>query len=137
MGVLLAVGTWILRGTLFNGVIPGSNVDNLGGCIQGTHGVVQNWGNVQGILFLEVGLTENWLIFVTRGGGRLPSWQLVGAILGVDVCLFCLLPLPTSEPFLPFRSWAPSSFFSVGSLAHLTAIPSLHRTAVGPISSRL
>lgn len=86
MGVLLAVGTWILRGTLFNGVIPGSNLDNLGGCIQGTHGVVQNWGNVQGILFLEVGLTENWLIFVTRGGGRLPSWQLVGAILGVDVC---------------------------------------------------
>jgi len=36
-------------------------------------------------LFLEVALTENWLIFVTRGGGTWPSWQLAGAILGVDI----------------------------------------------------
>jgi H+-transporting ATPase len=34
---------------------------------------------------LEVSLTENWLIFVTRGGETWPSWQLVGAIFGVDV----------------------------------------------------
>jgi H+-transporting ATPase len=78
LGVLLAAGTWILRGTLFlNG-----------------GGVIENFGNPQGILFLEVALTENWLIFVTRvqGGFTWPSFQLVGAILAVDALatLFCL-----------------------------------------------
>ncbi|KAI0065005.1 plasma-membrane proton-e [Artomyces pyxidatus] len=69
LGAWLAGATWIMRGTLFlnNG------------------GIVQNYGSVQEILFLEVALTENWLIFVTRGMGTLPSWQLVGAILGIDV----------------------------------------------------
>lgn len=68
LGSLLAVGTWIIRGAMFlsNG------------------GVVQNFGSIQEVLFLEVALTENWLIFVTRGGQTWPSWQLVGAILGVD-----------------------------------------------------
>lgn len=47
-------------------------------------GIIQNFGSVQEVLFLEVALTENWLIFVTRGGKTWPSWQLVGAILGVD-----------------------------------------------------
>ena len=65
LGVLLALGTWIIRGTLY---LPSG-------------GIVQNFGNIQEILFLEVALTENWLIFVTRGGKTLPSWQLVGAIL--------------------------------------------------------
>ncbi|KAI3320896.1 plasma-membrane proton-e [Xylariaceae sp. AK1471] len=76
LGALLAAGTWILRGTLF--LING--------------GVVQRFGSIQEILFLEVALTENWLIFVTRGGQTWPSWQLVGAIFGVDVLatLFCL-----------------------------------------------
>ncbi|KAI1748171.1 E1-E2 ATPase-domain-containing protein [Xylaria castorea] len=76
LGALLAAGTWIIRGTLFlrNG------------------GIVENFGSIQEILFLEVALTENWLIFVTRGGQTWPSWQLVGAIFGVDVLatLFCL-----------------------------------------------
>ena len=73
LGALLALGTWILRGTLFlnNG------------------GVVQNFGSVQEIIFLEVALTENWLIFITRlapeGGLSLPSFQLFAAVLGVDV----------------------------------------------------
>jgi H+-transporting ATPase len=55
-------------------------------------GIIENFGSIQGILFLEVSLTENWLIFVTRGGNTWPSWQLVGAILGVDVIstLFCV-----------------------------------------------
>lgn len=69
LGALLALGTWILRGTLF---LPSG-------------GVIQNWGSIQEVLFLEVALTENWLIFVTRGGQTWPSWQLVIAILGVDV----------------------------------------------------
>jgi H+-transporting ATPase len=44
------------------------------------------------MLFLEVSLTENWLIFVTRGSNTWPSWQLVGAIFLVDVLstLFCV-----------------------------------------------
>ncbi|KAJ9271960.1 hypothetical protein DTO212C5_2041 [Paecilomyces variotii] len=76
LGILLALGTWVIRGTLF---LPNG-------------GIIQNFGSVQEILFLEISLTENWLIFVTRGGKTWPSWQLVGAILGVDVIatIFCL-----------------------------------------------
>jgi H+-transporting ATPase len=76
LGIMLALGTWVIRGALF---IPNG-------------GIVQNFGNIQGILFLEVSLTENWLIFVTRGGNTWPSWKLVGAILMVDVLstLFCV-----------------------------------------------
>ncbi|KAL1632176.1 hypothetical protein SLS56_003910 [Neofusicoccum ribis] len=90
LGVLLAIGTWIVRGALF----------------LETGGLVQNFGSVQEILFLEVSLTENWLIFVTRGGKTWPSWQLVFAILGVDALatIFCIFgwlsgdPQPTSPP---------------------------------------
>ncbi|EED18604.1 plasma membrane H+ATPase Pma1 [Talaromyces stipitatus ATCC 10500] len=82
LGVLLAGGTWIIRAAMFlsNG------------------GVIENFGHPQGIIFLEVALTENWLIFVTRGGKTLPSWQLVGAIFGVDVLatLFCVFGWLTS-----------------------------------------
>jgi len=75
MGLLLAGGTWIVRGTLFlsNG------------------GIVQNFGSVQEILFLEVALTESWVIFITRMAQDQgtpfvwPSWQLIGAVLGVDI----------------------------------------------------
>ncbi|EME44210.1 hypothetical protein DOTSEDRAFT_71892 [Dothistroma septosporum NZE10] len=76
LGIELALATWVIRGTLY---LPNG-------------GIVQNWGNIQEILFLEVALTENWLIFVTRGARTLPSWQLVGAIFGVDVLatLFCI-----------------------------------------------
>ncbi|KOS16208.1 plasma-membrane proton-e [Malassezia pachydermatis] len=81
LGLILAGGTWITRATMF---LTGG-------------GIIQNFGNVQEILYLEVALTENWLIFVTRlGGGEsditLPSWQLVGAVAIVDVIatLFCL-----------------------------------------------
>jgi len=42
LGVLLAAATWVLRGTLF--------LDD--------GGIIQNWGSVQEILFLEVALTE-------------------------------------------------------------------------------
>jgi H+-transporting ATPase len=42
LGVLLAAGTWVLRGTMF----------------LGHGGIIQNFGSVQEILFLEVALTE-------------------------------------------------------------------------------
>lgn len=69
LGVLLALATWVVRATLF---LPNG-------------GIIQNYGSPQEILFLEVSLTENWLIFVTRGGKTWPSWQLVGAIAVVDL----------------------------------------------------
>lgn len=76
LGVLLALATWVVRGAMF---LPNG-------------GIIANFGHVQEILFLEISLTENWLIFVTRGGETYPSWQLVGAIFGVDVIatLFCV-----------------------------------------------
>ena len=76
LGILLALGTWVIRGSMF---LPSG-------------GVVQNWGSVQEVLFLEVALTENWLIFVTRGSETWPSIPLVGAITGVDILatIFCL-----------------------------------------------
>ena len=91
LGILLAVGTWVVRGSMY---LPNG-------------GLVQNFGSVQEVLFLEVALTENWLIFVTHGGKTLPSWQLVGAILGVDAIatLFCLFGwlsgTPATNPQLP------------------------------------
>lgn len=84
LGIILAIATWIIRGTLF---LPHG-------------GIVENFGSVQEILFLEIALTENWLIFVTRGGKTWPSWQLVGAILGVDIIatLFCLFGWISGTP---------------------------------------
>jgi len=76
LGILLALSTWVMRGTFY---MPNG-------------GLVQNFGNVQLMLFLQVSLVENWLIFVTRGGETWPSYKLVGAILVVDAIstLFCV-----------------------------------------------
>ncbi|EXJ88343.1 H+-transporting ATPase [Capronia coronata CBS 617.96] len=76
LGTLLAISTWIMRGTFY---LPNG-------------GLVQNFGNIQLMLFLQVSLVENWLIFVTRGGQTWPSWKLVAAIFIVDVLstLFCV-----------------------------------------------
>lgn len=76
MGILLAAGTWIIRGTMF----------------LKSGGIVENFGSVQEVIFLEVALTESWVILITRmsqgvnsGPFVWPSWQLVGAVFGVDV----------------------------------------------------
>jgi H+-transporting ATPase len=75
LGTILAVGTWI---TLTTMIARGED-----------HGIVQNFGSMDPVLFLEISLTENWLIFITRANGpfwsSLPSWQLSGAILVVDI----------------------------------------------------
>ncbi|KAF7720192.1 P-type H+-ATPase, plasma membrane [Penicillium ucsense] len=83
LGILLALGTWVVRASMF---LPSG-------------GVIQNWGSIQEVVFLQVALTENWLIFVTRGSDTWPSIQLVSAILGVDVLatLFCLFGWFTNE----------------------------------------
>ena len=76
LGVLLALATWVIRGSMY---LPNG-------------GIIENFASVEEVLFLEISLTENWLIFVTRGGKTMPSWQLVAAIFGVDVLatLFCI-----------------------------------------------
>ncbi|KAK2746229.1 plasma membrane H+-ATPase [Myotisia sp. PD_48] len=75
LGIILAVGTWITLTTMFAGGENG--------------GIVQNFGKRDPVLFLEISLTENWLIFITRANGpfwsSIPSWQLAGAILVVDI----------------------------------------------------
>jgi H+-transporting ATPase len=82
LGAVLAAGTWIALTTMYAGGKNG--------------GIVQNFGNIDEVLFLEISLTENWLIFITRANGpfwsSIPSWQLSGAILVVDIIatLFCV-----------------------------------------------
>ncbi|CAG8979058.1 hypothetical protein HYALB_00000187 [Hymenoscyphus albidus] len=75
LGIVLAVGTWI---TLTTMIARGEDA-----------GIVQNFGVMDAVLFLEISLTENWLIFITRANGpfwsSIPSWQLSGAILVVDI----------------------------------------------------
>lgn len=77
LGIILAVGTWITLTTMF---LPKG-------------GIVQNFGGLDGILFLQISLTENWLIFITRAQGpfwsSIPSWQLLGAVLIVDILATC------------------------------------------------
>ncbi|KAF3308944.1 plasma membrane H+-ATPase [Orbilia oligospora] len=82
LGVVLAIGTWITLTTMLahNDPTPGGNQFG---------GIVQNFGNRDEVLFLEISLTENWLIFITRANGpfwsSIPSWELSGAILLVDI----------------------------------------------------
>ncbi|KAF2826126.1 plasma-membrane proton-e [Ophiobolus disseminans] len=81
LGIVLAIGTWIT----FTTMVAHQTPERQG--IDG--GIVQNFGRRDPILFLEISLTENWLIFITRADGpfwsSLPSWQLAGAILIVDI----------------------------------------------------
>ncbi|KAF7587672.1 plasma membrane H+-ATPase [Aspergillus hancockii] len=82
LGIVLAIGTWVTLTTMLSGGEQG--------------GIVQNFGKRDEVLFLEISLTENWLIFITRAEGpfwsSVPSWQLMGAILVVDLVatFFCL-----------------------------------------------
>lgn len=86
LGVVLAVGTWITVTTLYAG-----GVSEDGRYVEG--GIAQNNANLDEVVFLQVSLTENWLIFITRANGpfwsSIPSWQLTGAILLVDILATC------------------------------------------------
>ncbi|KAJ5178790.1 plasma-membrane proton-efflux P-type ATPase [Penicillium capsulatum] len=75
LGIVLGAGSWITLGTMM---------------VQGEQGgVVQNYGNRDSVLFLEIALTQNWLIFITRLNGPIwkswPSMQLTLAVLAVDI----------------------------------------------------
>ena len=80
LGIILAIGSWICVTTMF---LPKG-------------GIIQNFGSIDGVMFLEISLTENWLIFITRAVGpfwsSVPSWQLTGAVFAVDIIatMFCL-----------------------------------------------
>ncbi|GAV27646.1 plasma membrane ATPase [Pichia membranifaciens] len=77
LGIFLAIGTWITLTTMF---LPKG-------------GIIQNFGSIDGVLFLQISLTENWLIFITRAVGpfwsSIPSWQLSGAVFIVDIIATC------------------------------------------------
>ncbi|RYP03565.1 hypothetical protein DL764_005066 [Monosporascus ibericus] len=104
LGVVLAVGTWITVTTLYAGGVgeDGTYV---------TGGIAQNNGNLDEIVFLQISLTENWLIFITRANGpfwsSIPSWQLTGAILIVDIIATC------------FCIWG---WFEEGQLTHIVTV---------------
>lgn len=95
LGILLALGTWVIRGSMF---LPNG-------------GFIQNWGSIQEIIFLEVALTENWLIFITRGAETWPSLKLILAIFGVDALatIFCLFGWFSNRDMItdPFDQYQP------------------------------
>ena len=75
LGVILAAGTWLAEAYLFK-----------------YKGLAQD-----SLIFLQIVLSQNWLIFITRASGRnwrsIPSWQLVLAVAVVDalaivICYF-------------------------------------------------
>ncbi len=75
LGAILAAGSWITLSTmLVNG---------------GGHGIVQNYGTINGVIFLQIALSQNWLIFITRANGPFwssyPSWQLGLAVFIVSI----------------------------------------------------
>ncbi|KAJ5103877.1 hypothetical protein N7532_004406 [Penicillium argentinense] len=76
LGGILAGGTWIAFGTM---LLRGESA-----------GISQNYGARDPVLFLEISLTQNWLIFITRQSDgpfwpNRPSLQLFLAVLAVDV----------------------------------------------------
>ena len=98
LGLLLAVSSIICLTVLLTNdnrmwqQLPGGLVgERIGGS---WGGMVHKRGERDAIIFLQIVLTENWLIFITRAAGHWksrPSWQLVGAIFVVDVIatVFC------------------------------------------------
>ena len=91
MGLILALSSFICLTTMefastsANGIVTG--------------GIAEHYGKRDSILFLEIALSENWLIFITRADGPFwtswPSWQLITAVLTVDAVatLFCVFGL--------------------------------------------
>ena len=91
MGLILAGSSFICLTTM---VFASTTAD---GIVSG--GIAEHYGKRDSILFLEIALSENWLIFITRADGPFwtswPSWQLITAVLTVDAVatLFCVFGL--------------------------------------------
>lgn len=112
LGIVLAVGTWITVTTIY---AAGVDADGMT-----SGGIAQNNGNLDEIVFLQISLTENWLIFITRANGpfwsSIPSWQLTGAILVVDILATC------------FCIWG---FFEGGKPTHIVTVVRIWIFALG------
>ena len=91
MGLILAGSSFICLTTM---VVASTTADGIV-----TGGIAEHYGKRDSILFLEIALSENWLIFITRADGPFwtswPSWQLITAVLTVDAVatLFCVFGL--------------------------------------------
>ena len=114
MGLILAGASFICLTTM----LLAPSVD---GNVQG--GIAENYGKRDSILFLEIALSENWLIFITRADGPFwtswPSWQLITAVLTVDAvatmfCVFGLLNGGQAEPVKNLVTTARVWVFSFG-----------------------
>jgi H+-transporting ATPase len=78
LGIILALGSWVTYGTML--------LDHEGGVIEGR-------GSRDEVMFLQISLTQSWLILVTRAAGagsqslwkNRPSLALCGAIGAVNV----------------------------------------------------
>ncbi len=114
MGIILAGGSFICLTTME--LIPDAN-----GIVKG--GIAENIGKRDSILFLEIALSENWLIFITRADGPFwtswPSWQLMLAVFTVDAiatlfCVFGLLNGGQTEPVKHLVTTARVWIFSFG-----------------------
>lgn len=113
MGLILAGASFICLTTMDT-----PTADNI---IHG--GIAENVGKRDSILFLEIVLSENWLIFITRADGPFwtswPSWQLITAVLMVDAvatlfCVFGLLNGGQIEPVKHLATTARVWVFSFG-----------------------
>ncbi len=53
-GALLGLGSWITSSKII---------------VHRVDGIVRNYGTIDGIIFLQIALSQNWLIFITRANG--------------------------------------------------------------------
>lgn len=117
MGLILAGASLICLTTMR----PNGSARSVDDIVHG--GIAENVGKMDSILFLEIALTENWLIFITRADGAFwtswPSWQLISAVLTVDVvatmfCVFGLLNGGQKQPINHLITTARVWVFSFG-----------------------
>ena len=114
MGLILAGASFICLTTM--DLTPTAD-----GIVHG--GIAENVGKRDSILFLEIALSQNWLIFITRADGPFwtswPSWPLITAVLMVDAvatlfCVFGLLNGGQREPVKHLVTTARVWVFSFG-----------------------
>ena len=119
-GISIIMGL-ILAGASFLCLTSMTRAPTIDGLVTG--GIAENYGKRDSILFLQIALSENWLIFITRADGPFwtswPSWQLISAVLTVDAvatlfCIFGLLNGGQSEPAKHLVTTARIWIFSFG-----------------------
>ncbi|KAJ5924402.1 hypothetical protein N7466_008589 [Penicillium verhagenii] len=100
LGTTLATGSWVALGTML---------------LQGEHkGIVQNFGDKSMVVFVEITLTQNWLIFITRLQTRRPGplWK-PGPSLALIIAVFSVDMISTLMCFFGVLSDTPSSGLTI------------------------